>query len=137
MAGTTTRIIDFERQGNILVLTPLRDLRELDFEEIEAERDEAIQLLDDDSTIRVVVVDLGHVDYLGSTVVTMLAQLWQSVRARGERMALCNISHHEREILSLTGLSGLWAIFGTRLEAIRAMSTPLPLARQSGEHAMT
>jgi anti-anti-sigma factor len=125
---TTTRLIEVERQGDTLILTPCRDLRELDFQKIEAERDEVLACVEHDPSIRNVVVDFGKIDYVGSTALGMMARLWQQARARSGRMILCNVSAHEREVLDVTHLGGLWPVYGTRQEALAALSRSVTAA---------
>jgi anti-anti-sigma factor len=119
--NTATRIIEVERQGDTLVLTPREDLRELEYQEIVAEGEELLRLADNPS-VRNVVVDLGLTDYFGSTALGLLAQLRQRVRARGGRMALCRVSPHEKEILAVTRLAGFWSVHSSREEAIAAVA---------------
>ncbi len=119
--STATRIIEVERQGDTLVLTPQQDLRELEYQEITAEGEELLRLADDPA-IRNVVVDLGRTDYFGSTALGLLAQLRQRLRARGGHMALCNVSTHESEILAVTRLAGFWSVHPTREEALAAVA---------------
>ncbi len=125
---TTSKLIEVERQGDTLVLTPRRDLRELEFEEIEAEWAEVLSRLEHEPHGWSAVVDFGHTDYFGSTALGMLTRLWQWLRARGGRMALCHLSAHEREILTITGLIGLWPIYNTRKEAVEAMGEEIAAA---------
>jgi stage II sporulation protein AA (anti-sigma F factor antagonist) len=110
-------IFDVERWADVLVLTPLRDLRELEFEEIRHE----LLPLSDDLTIRRVVVDFRHTDYLGSTAVGLLVHLFLKVRQRGGRMALCNVSAHEHEIFELVGLGDMLPTYASRKEALAAL----------------
>jgi hypothetical protein len=49
------------------------------------------------------------------------ARLWRRVCERGGRMAFCNVSDHEREIMRVTRLDGLWPICPSRQEAIKAV----------------
>jgi stage II sporulation protein AA (anti-sigma F factor antagonist) len=77
----------------------------LDFQEIESERDKVLERLEHDPSLRGLLVDLG------STALGMLVRLWQRLRDRGGRMGLCNVSAHEREILEVTGLAGLWPVY--------------------------
>jgi anti-anti-sigma factor len=120
--STATRMIEVERRGDTLVLTPQQDLRELDFQEIEAEGEELLRLAEDPS-VRNVVVDLGRTDYFGSTALGLLAQLHQRVRTRRSRMALCNASAHESQIMAVTRLTGFWSVHPCLEEAIAAVAT--------------
>jgi anti-anti-sigma factor len=114
----TEEMIEVERLADTFVLTPRRNLRELEFEEIRAE----LLRVANDPGARNVLVDFGHTDYFGSTAVGMLALLCLRVHARGGQMALCNLSAHEREILAITGMAGLCPVFALRQEAFRALA---------------
>jgi anti-anti-sigma factor len=117
----TAAIIEVERRGNTLVLTPQRDLRELDYRDIEAEEADLLRLAEDPS-VTAVVVDWGRTDYFGSTAVGLFAQLRGRLRRRGGRIAFCNVSAHEAELLTVTGLARLWPVYPTREDALRAVS---------------
>jgi anti-anti-sigma factor len=119
---TSTRMIEVERKGNILILTPRRDLRELEYPEIEVEQEELLRQMEADPTLKGVVVDFGRTDYFGSTALGMLTRLWQHAQKRNGRLALCNVSAHERDILAVTGLIGFWRICSSREEAMNAVN---------------
>jgi len=113
-------VFEVERQGGTLVLTPLRDLRELDFQGMQAERDEVLLWLEE-GPIRNVVVDLGRTDYFNSTFLGVLVRLWQRAQSHAGHMALCNLSAHEQDMLGVTGLIELWPVFASREEALHAV----------------
>jgi anti-anti-sigma factor len=111
---------EVERDGQTLVLTPRTDLRELDYPAIEAGARDILDLLGN-GTIKHVVVDLHRTDYCGSTALGFFVRLWKRVRDRNGRMAFCGVSEHEREILKVTNLDGLWPLCASREEAIKAV----------------
>jgi anti-anti-sigma factor len=96
------------------------DLRELNYLEIEAAAKDILLLLGKDS-IRHVVLDFRNTDYYGSTALGFFIKLWKRVRECDGRMAFCSLSDHEREILKVTHLDGIWPICSSRAEAIRAV----------------
>ncbi len=114
-------MIEVERQGDTLVLTPREDLRELDDREIEAEGEDLLRLADAPA-VKNVVVDLSRTDSFGSTALGLLARLWKRVQARGGRLALCNVSAHEAEIMEVAGLTCFWPIHPSRQEALAAVA---------------
>ena len=118
---TSSGMIEVERRGNTLVLTPQTDLRELESQEIEQEMEAILRLMKWDSAVRNVVVDFGHTDYFGSTALGFLVRLRQQVRERNGRMAFCNVSAHEEDILDASKLSGLWRFFSSREKAVAAV----------------
>jgi stage II sporulation protein AA (anti-sigma F factor antagonist) len=119
--STTTRVIEVERRGDTLVLTPQKGLRELDYRESEAEREELLRL-GDDPAVKNVVVDFARTDCFGSTALGLFARLWKRVRARGGRMAFCNVPPHEADIMEATGLSRLWTVHPSREEALAVVA---------------
>jgi anti-anti-sigma factor len=117
---TATGAFKVECEGQTLIVTPLTDLRELDYEEIEAGARDILNLLGNGS-IKNVVMDFQKTDYYGSTALGFFVKLWKRVRDRNGRMAFCRMSDHEREILQVTNLGGLWPICASRQEAIKAV----------------
>jgi anti-anti-sigma factor len=118
---TAVRMIEVKQQGNTLVLMPGRDLRELEHQEIDAAADELLQRLESQPAIRNVVVEFCQTDYFGSTALRLLTRLWQLVQRRHGRMAFCNLSAHEGEILRVSGLATLWSVHSSRQDALEAV----------------
>jgi anti-anti-sigma factor len=116
-----TAIIEVERQGDTLILTPQVNLRELECQEIEAEEEALLRRMDDPS-IKNVVVDFHRTDYFGSSALGLFAQLRRRVRLRGGRMIFCNVSSHEAEIITVTGLAAFWPIHASREDALAAVN---------------
>lgn len=116
----TPAMLDIERVGDTLVITPVRDMRELHYAEIEAEAKEVLRLLTDD-TVKHVVVDFHKTDYYGSTALGFFLKLWKRVRTRQGQLAFCNVSPHELEILKLTRLDNVWSVCTTRAAALAAV----------------
>ncbi len=118
-----TFVID--QTGGTVVVTPTKNLGELDFQEIEADMAAVVGQVARAPAARV-VVDFHRTDYFGTTALGWFLRLWKSVRARNGGMAFCNVSPHEREILEVTKLDHLWPIYASREEALRAMSALNP-----------
>jgi anti-anti-sigma factor len=123
MRPETRRRIEVERQGETLILTPREDLREREHREIEAEENELLRLAGD-SAVKSVVVDCGRTDSFGLTALGLFSRLWQRVRACGGRMAFCNVSAREAEILEGVRLIHFWSVYPSREEALAAMAAP-------------
>jgi stage II sporulation protein AA (anti-sigma F factor antagonist) len=112
------KMFDIVRVAEVVVVTPLADLSELEFRQIEEE----FHILADDPTIRLVVVDFGRTNYMGSTAIGMLVYLWKKLKQRGGELALCNVSPHEREIIKVVGLTELLKVYSSRLDALQALA---------------
>jgi hypothetical protein len=48
-------------------------------------------------------------------------KLWLRVRRCSGRMAFCNMSDHEKEILHITKADSLWSMCSSRKEALEAL----------------
>jgi anti-anti-sigma factor len=118
-----TGLFAVERVGDTLVVTPLADLGELEYQQGEPEARAVYDLLNDPS-VRGVVLDFGRTAYFGSSALAFFVRLWKAVSARGGRMAFCNLSSEEREILKHTRLDSLWPVCGTREEAMQRVGAP-------------
>jgi anti-sigma B factor antagonist len=115
-----TELFAVEREGATLIVTALADLRELDYREIEAGAGDILSLLQN-GTAKNVVLDLHKTDYYGSAALGLFVKLWKRVLERDGHMAFCGVSDHEREVLKITHLDGLWPIFSSREEALKAV----------------
>jgi anti-anti-sigma factor len=116
-AGT---LFEIERVGQTVVLTPVADLREMEYQRIETSAEDVFRLLRTGPS-KNVVIDFSRTDSYGSTALGFFARLWRRVCDRGGRMAFCNVSAHEREVLRVTRLDGLWPICPSRQEAMKAV----------------
>jgi anti-anti-sigma factor len=118
---TAADIFDVDREGDTVVLTPQADLREMAWQEIEHAGEEVLRLLDDRG-VRNVVIDLCRTTYCGSTALGVFARLWRKARERSGRLAFCNVSEREQEILATAGLVGLWPVYPSRAAAVDAVA---------------
>src|SRR5579885_1366092 len=116
--ATVNGFFEVERAGDTLVVTPTADLRELDFQGVESGAQAVLRQIDDPA-VKNVVLDFHRTDYFGSTALGFFVRLWKRVSGRGGRLAMCNLSAHERDILRMTSLDGLWLLCGTKEEALR------------------
>jgi anti-anti-sigma factor len=113
-------IFEIEQQDDILIIIPVVDLRELEYAGIEAGAQRIFELLKG-SGLKHVVLDFAKTDYYGSTALGLFLKLWKRVKMQQGRMAFCNVSDHEQEILRITNLDRLWPICPTRREALQAV----------------
>ncbi len=117
---TTGRIFEMEQEGDTIIVTPTLDLQELDYERIQEEAAKILECLNG-TGIKNVVLDFHKTDYYGSTALGFFVKLWKRVRMQGGRMAFCNVSDHEKDILKITNLDHLWRICPSRIEALEAV----------------
>jgi anti-anti-sigma factor len=107
-------------EGDTLIVTPTGDLSELEFQAVDSGGAEVLRSLEE-SGAKNVVLDLRRLDHTGSSALGFFVRLLTRVRSRHGRMALFNVSEHEREILEVTNLSGLWPLCASREAALAAV----------------
>lgn len=109
-----------EWHGNTVVITPANNVESMNWELIEPAAEivmEPIRSL----TSPMVVMDLSQVSYFGSVFVALLLQCQKAVKARGGELVIAGASKMARELLKITALDTLWAIYDTRDEALKAV----------------
>jgi stage II sporulation protein AA (anti-sigma F factor antagonist) len=117
-----TELLVVERVGDTLVVTPRADLGEIEYQHIHSEAKHLFGYLNDPA-VRNIVLDFQQTAYYGSSALAFFVRLWKKVSTRGGRMAFCNVSPQEKEILRLTKLDSLWPICGSREEAMHTVGT--------------
>jgi anti-anti-sigma factor len=117
--ATVAGIFEIEQQDDTIIIVPAVDLRELDYQSEEGAR--TILDLLNGTGIKNVVMDFHKTDYYGSSALAFFMKLWMRVRKQNGRMAFCNVSAYEKEILQITKLDHLWPICSSRIEALEAI----------------
>lgn len=70
-----------------------------------------------------VVLDLSHTNFFGSSFIEILFRIWNRLQARpGGSFAICGVTSYCLEVLKVTHLDSLWKVYPTRDEAVRAVS---------------
>ena len=113
--------IRIERLGEVWIIVPSSAIENLQWELIE----EASNLLVSPiSRLKVpqVIIDLSEVDYFGSVFLSLLLRLERCVRKQGGTMVLAGPSERARELLRVTNLDTIWAIYESRQEALQAIA---------------
>jgi anti-anti-sigma factor len=111
-------LFDVERDREVLILIPRADLREAEYQDIEAGGRGLLDLVSAPE-VKGVVLDFHRTDYFGSTALGFFLRLWKRVGSRGGRMAFCNLSANEGEILAVTRLDTLWPACPSREDAVK------------------
>jgi len=118
--ATASKLFEVERAGLTLIVTPLHNLCELDWLQIDTGMGNVLELIAA-GTVRNVVLDFHQTTYYGSTALGYFLKLWKRVREGKGRLAFCCLSGHERDILEVAGLDRLWPICASRAEALQAI----------------
>ncbi|MDA1166085.1 MAG: STAS domain-containing protein [Planctomycetota bacterium] len=108
--------------GNTVVITPASDIENLKWDLIE-QAAEIVMGPIGEQEVPIVVFDLSEVSYFGSVFLALLLRCHKLVKTRGGELVLCGASQLALELLHITALDTLWAIYETKeaaLEAVRA-----------------
>ena len=70
-----------------------------------------------------VVLDLSHTNFFGSSFIEILFRIWNRLQAKpGGTFAICGVTSYCLEVLKVTHLDSLWKLYPTRDEAVRSIS---------------
>jgi anti-sigma B factor antagonist len=114
------RLLHYEISGDVLIVAPQGDCSSLEAATLEAELREILDQIAVSSVVRL-VVDLEQAPYFGSTMLGALIKLWRTMTVVDGRLALCNVSPAEQDVLSATRLDSVWGIYPTRTAALAAL----------------
>jgi anti-anti-sigma factor len=110
-----------ERHGEIAVLIPSPEVEGMQENLIQQAAQMVLAPLKQDPPAGL-VIDLSRVNYFGSVFLSFLLRCYTPVKKHGSEMVLAGVSDRIRELLHLTNLDTLWAIYDTREEALKALS---------------
>ncbi|MBX7104990.1 MAG: STAS domain-containing protein [Gemmataceae bacterium] len=68
-----------------------------------------------------IIVDLSQVNFVGSVFLSFLLRCHKIVRSQGSEMVLAGLSPKTRELLRVTALDTIWALYDTRVAALEAL----------------
>ncbi|MFQ5734345.1 MAG: STAS domain-containing protein [Planctomycetaceae bacterium] len=109
-----------EWHGNAVVITPAGNVESMRWDLIEQAADVVMAPLRDQQ-LPLVVFDLSEVSYFGSVFLALLLRCHKFVKSRGGDLVLCGASKMATELLRVTALDTLWAIYDARDEALDAL----------------
>lgn len=113
-------LVTIERHGDVTIMIPSPALEEMDPGLVERAADVMLAPMRNDS-MSLLVIDLGRVDYFGSTFLSVLLRCWKQAQGKGGMMVLAGVSNRARELLRVTSLDMVWPIYDSRREAIETL----------------
>lgn len=113
--------IRLERLGELAILEPTDAVEKLQWDMVEYIAEVVLTPLKQRPP-NGIIVDLQQVNYFGSVFIALLLRFHKLVKLQGGDLVICSAQAPARELLRVTGLDTLWAIYDTREEAIRALS---------------
>jgi anti-sigma B factor antagonist len=108
--------------GNTVVIAPSASIETMRWDLIEQAADVLMKPLSREEA-PFIVFDLSDVRYFGSVFLQLLLRCHTKVKPKGGELVLCGVSEMARELLSVTALDTLWAIYDTREQALEALAT--------------
>lgn len=109
-----------ERHGDIAVVIPSPEVESMHENLIQQAAQIVLAPLKDDPPAGL-VIDLSQVSYFGSVFISFLLRCHMMVKKHGSEVVLAGASDRVRELLHLTALDTLWALYNTREEALQAL----------------
>lgn len=111
-----------EWHGNTVVIIPAHNVESMSWDLIEQAAEIVMAPLRE-IEVPMVVFDLSEVNYFGSVFLAMLLRCHKLVKSSGGELVLCGASKMASELLRITALDTLWAIYDTREDALDALAT--------------
>jgi anti-anti-sigma factor len=109
-----------ERHGDIAVIIPSPEVESMHEAQIQSAAAMVIAPLKEDPPAGL-IIDLSKVGYFGSVFISFLLRCHMLVKKHGSEVVLAGASERIRELLHLTALDTLWALYATRAEAMEAL----------------
>ena len=119
--ATEGESFQIQRRGDIVVVVPSPEVESMSDAMIEQAAQLVLVPLKDDPPSGV-IIDLSQVNYFGSMFITFLLRCHLLVKKHGDgEVVLAGVSDRIRELLRMTNLDTLWALYDTRDEALAAL----------------
>ena len=106
--------------GNTVVIKPASNIESMQWDLIESAADIVMEPLRNQE-VPMIVVDLSDVSYFGSVFLALLLRCHKYVKSRGGELVLCGASKLASELLRVTALDTIWAIYDTQDDALEAL----------------
>jgi anti-anti-sigma factor len=119
--ATQSHSIRIERHGDIAVIIPSPDVEKLPENLMEQAAQMVLSPLRNDPPAGL-IFDLSQVEYVGSVFLSFLLRCHKRVKEHGSEVVVAGASQRARELLHMTALDTLWALYNTRGEALAALS---------------
>ncbi len=109
-----------ERHGDIAVVIPSPEVESMHENLIQQAAQMVLAPLQKDPPAGI-IVDLSQVKYFGSVFLSFLLRCHMLAKRHGSEVVLAGASERSRELLHLTALDTLWALYDTRAQALEAL----------------
>lgn len=122
MKSDSVKSFRIERHGELVIINPSAEVESMDESLIQEAAAVVLAPLKEEPPGGI-VMDLSRVNYFGSVFLSFLLRCHMLAKKHGCEMVLAGASERTRELLHLTNLDTLWAIYNTRAEALDALAS--------------
>src|SRR5262245_43879367 len=120
MAEPNSQPFVIERHGDVAIITPSPEVERMPENQMEQAAQLVLAPLRADPPAGL-IFDLSKVDYVGSVFLSFLLRCHKRVKEHGSEVVVA-ASAKARELLHMTALDTLWAMYSTRKEAMAALT---------------
>lgn len=121
MKAESSQSFHVERHGDIAIIVPSPEVESMHENLIQQAAQMVLAPLKEDPPAGI-VIDLSKVSYFGSVFLSFLLRCHMLAKKHGCEVVLAGTSERTRELLHLTALDTLWALYATRAEAMDALA---------------
>src|SRR5688572_17274474 len=114
------QVFRIERHGDVAVIIPSADVEKMPENLMEQAARMVLDPLKADPPSGL-IFDLSGIDYVGSVFLSFLLRCHKRVKEHGSEVVVAGASARARELLHMTALDTLWALYSTRGEALDAL----------------
>jgi anti-anti-sigma factor len=111
-----------EKRGEVTIVRPAASIETLRWDLIEQAAELVLQPIRREEC-PLVIIALGNINYFGSVFLSLLLRCWKHVSTKGGTMVLCGVSDRAQELLRVTALDTLWAMYDTEQEAMESLQS--------------
>lgn len=119
---TTSESFRVQRHGDIAVITPAPEVESMPENLIQQAAEIVLAPLRKAPPAGL-VIDLSQVKFFGSVFISFLLKCHMLAKRHGSEVVLAGASPRARELLHLTALDTLWAIYDNLDEALEALDS--------------
>src|SRR5580704_17298499 len=111
-----------ERHGDVAVIIPASEVESMAENVIQQAAEMVLAPLRQDPPAGL-VIDLSQVKFFGSVFISFLLKCHMLVKKHGSEVVLAGAFDRVRELLHLTALDTLWALYDTQSQAVESLAS--------------
>lgn len=118
--STHSQSFRIERHGDVAVVVPSPEVESMSESLIQQAAEMVLAPLRTNPPAGL-IIDLEQVEYFGSVFLSFLLRCHLLLKKTGSEVVLAGASQRARELLRLTALDTLWALYESRAQALEAL----------------